>query len=153
MPVLHLSSSDARRLLKRVSGQVASVLDAMPKGHKYYATRTILDGEAFHSQGEATRYAWLKLRQRLGEIRGLARTTAFELHGCNLLTGELVVIGEYQCDFDYIDTKTGERVVEDWKGGETLPIAKWKMRHLKAEYGITVLENRKRPLVKRGRRR
>ena len=37
---------------------------------------------------------------------------------------------------------TGEEVVEDVKGGEATktPLYRWKKKHLKAEYGISIVE-------------
>lgn len=129
--VIRLTAAEGRKLLKD-----------QPRAHKYRAIPTVLDGQRFDSAGEAQRYAALKLQQRANLIRALATQVEFELHACDLATGELAVIGLFVADFNYIEVATGLRVVEDFKGMATLPLARWKMRHMKAEYGITVIEHR-----------
>lgn len=152
MALVRVSRSVAKRLASRGRGlslsDTQALLDVKDSPSKYHAQQTTLDGVRFDSRGESVRYAWLKLQARIGEIRNLTRQTEFTLHVCNLATGELTAIGNYRCDFDYIVAATGLRVVEDWKGMETLPLAKWKIKHLFAEYGIVVREERAKRLTR-----
>jgi len=52
------------------------------------------------------------------------------------LEGERPLVGYYEADFSYRN-KFGARVVEDVKGVVT-PLAHWKLRHFKAQYGFDV---------------
>lgn len=75
------------------------------------AERT-LDGIVFDSKGEMGRWAVLLLLQKSGEISCLSRQAHYSLevngiHICN-----------YIADFRYL-SKTGELIVEDWKGVKT----------------------------------
>jgi hypothetical protein len=105
---------------------------------KYRAIRTVVDGITFDSQAEAKRYGELKALEKAGAIRQLRCQVAFALSVRD------VKIGQYVADFVY-----DERIDQDWctrvedvKGAKTLPLARWKMKHLTAEYGITVREIR-----------
>lgn len=88
----------------------------------------------FDSYGEACRYASLLLLESVGKISDLRRQTRIKLHTVNQ-DGMKVKVGEYWPDFEYI--QDGERVVEDFKS-IMLDLAAWKLRHVKAEYGIDV---------------
>lgn len=103
------------------------------KRSKYGAQPTEVDGIRFHSKKEAEYYLTLKLREKAGEVRGLALQVPF------VLSVGAVSIGKYLADFVY-----EERIGQDWchrvkdtKGMDT-PLSKWKRRHVKAQYGIEV---------------
>lgn len=104
--------------------------------HKYGAKPTVVDGQRFASKAEAAEWARLELQRRAGLIVALETQPAFELHAPN---GE--VIGKYVADFR-VTNRDGEVRILDVKGMQTLPLAKWKQRHLKAEYGFVVEEIR-----------
>jgi hypothetical protein len=128
----------------RLSPKEAERLGIRSKGHhKYHAIRTAVDNVSFSSKAEALRYSWLKLRLRLGEISDLRIQPEYELHAINLDTGEMPVIGVLRLDFDYLEKGSDVRICEDVKGMGTLPLAKWKQRHLRMEYGLVVSEIRK----------
>lgn len=80
--------------------------------HKFGAKRTEVDGILFHSKAEATRYAELKILERLGKVRDIQLQPKFPLY-----VGS-VKIAVYIADFAYT-TEAGERVVEDVKGMKT----------------------------------
>jgi hypothetical protein len=113
---------------------------------KYGAERCEVDGIAFHSRAEARRFGELKLLEKAGEVSGLTCQPRFELHAPN---GE--VVGWFVADFSYWSLPangtetypTAVFVVEDVKGMASLPLAKWKHKHLRAEYGIHVQEIRR----------
>lgn len=125
----------------RSTGRSKRCTATSARGHKYHAVPTIVDGIRFASKAEARRYADLKMMEKAGLIVDLELQPAFDLHapqawmdGCNMKK-----IGKYIADFRYLDTKTGEVVVNDVKGVRT-PLYKWKKKHTEAEYGITITE-------------
>lgn len=102
---------------------------------KYGAVPTAIDGERFDSKKESKDWAALKLRERIGEISGLQRQVKIPL---NAEGGERV--GVYVADFVYLDRRLGgRRVIADSKGFRT-PLYRWKARHVKAQYGVEILE-------------
>ncbi len=104
---------------------------------KYGAVRTTVDNITFHSKGEAKRYQELRLLERAGEISNLELQPAFPL--CAPTPNDAMsTIWKYIADFAYIDKRTKAQVVEDFKGFDT-QLARWKRKHMEAEYGITVL--------------
>ncbi len=122
-----VSAAEGRKLLS----------DASRKAHKYHAKPCVVDGVRFDSKAESREYLRLRILQRNGFVSGLERQPAFELHAPN---GE--VLGKYVADFQYVETYGHRVVVSDVKGMKTLPLARWKQRHLRAEYGIVVEERR-----------
>ena len=108
---------------------------AMTYKSKYYNVKTrALDGTVFDSLKEARRWDELILLQRAGKITDLQRQVTYELIPAQYETyaryskrGEPLKEGlrlierkvEYIADFTYIDTETGELVVEDTKGVKT----------------------------------
>lgn len=97
--------------------------------------RRTVNGIVFDSLKEAKRWEFLRFREIAGTIRNLERQPKFDLH----VNG--VRIGSYSADFGYL-SNTGQMVVEDVKSPHTRkePMYRWKIKHLKAEYGIDVLE-------------
>ena len=103
--------------------------------NKYYNIKTkTTDGLVFDSLKEARRWEQLLLLQKAGEISNLERQVAYELlpnqyesyerfskKGERLKDGERLVEKKvvYYADFVYVDTKTGERIVEDSKSPAT----------------------------------
>lgn len=125
---------------------------AQKKPHKYHAQAVVVDGIRFASKAEARRYGELKLLQKTGEIRRLAVQPGFDLavHGVEFIpTGLPSLIGQYRGDFFYERLNKAqswgeaiwERVVEDVKSPATrTALYRWKVKHLKAQYGIDVRE-------------
>lgn len=114
------------------------------KRSKYGSVRTVVDGIKFHSRAEAWRYQELRLLEKSGEIRALELQPEFLLYvGLDLpidATRDPLKLGVYRGDFRYERRLIGagwHQVVEDVKGMDT-PLSKWKRRHVKAQYGITV---------------
>ncbi len=104
-----------------------------PKGNKYGARMTVVDGITFHSQREALRWRDLSLMQAAGEISDLQRQVRYPLRGAN---GDLVSVSgrtlSYVADFTYYDRATGRQVVEDVKGCQT-PVSKLKLSIMAAQ--------------------
>lgn len=106
------------------------------KVSKYHAVKTIVDGITFDSAKEARRYSELKLLEKAGEITDLELQPVYELHAPN---GER--LGSFLADFKY-RRRDGSQTIEDVKGMKTLALARWKQKHCRAEYAITVVEIR-----------
>lgn len=121
---------------------VQAVLQALQragKRNKYHAKAVRLDGIRHASSKEARRWHTLMLLLKAGKIRALVRQPEYELHAPS---GE--VLGLYRADARYEEPHGMDwrLVVEDTKGGKTLALARWKHKHMQAEYGITVREVR-----------
>lgn len=123
---------------------------AIPRGSKYHAQPTTVDGVRFASKKEARRYGELQVLVKIGEIEGLQLQPRFPCFVWRALTQQpgfivpRVYIGDYVADFRYwrrvpsIDGPVGE-VIEDVKGVKT-DLYRWKKKHVEAQYGITVRE-------------
>lgn len=85
----------------------------------------------FDSTGEAGRWATLCLLEGRGLISNLQRQVRFDLMAARQLEGRTVAakVGVYVADFVY--TRDGESITEDFKGALT-DIAHWKLRHMEA---------------------
>jgi hypothetical protein len=93
---------------------------------KYGAKSVTIDGIRFASRLEGNRYGELKLLERAGEISLLLPQYRFPLMAPNN-----EVVGFYVADFFY--EEDGKRVCEEAKGFWT-DLAKWKVKHFKAQY-------------------
>lgn len=88
---------------------------------KFGAKKICYKGETFDSKAEFRRWQELKLFERAGEIKDLKRQVKHELipaqydSNRNLLEKPIT----YRSDFEYVDLRTGEFVVEDVKGVRT----------------------------------
>jgi hypothetical protein len=114
----------------------------MRRPHKYGAIPTVVDGIRFDSKREAQRWQELQLLERSGEIADLNRQPVFSLHVMSNACLRRTHIGDYRADFQYRDVATGAVVTEDVKGMAGLPLYRWKVKHVKAEYGVDVVEVR-----------
>jgi hypothetical protein len=109
---------------------------------KYHAVATVVDGIRFASKAEARRYGELKLLEKAGEIRSLVLQPQYPLVALNEC-GDATPVGRYVADFAYERflwpgrSKECDTVVEDVKGVITA-LARWKIKHVKAQYGIDV---------------
>ena len=109
-----------------------------------YRNKPFVDehGIRWHSQGEARRYAELKLLERAGKIESLQRQVAFDLS----VAGSGGTVGRIIVDFVYLEN--GKRVCEDFKS-VTPALSAWKMKHFRLQYGIDILITRASNLRKR----
>lgn len=100
--------------------------------NKYGNHQVTVDGIKYDSADESRRHAFLKLLEKAGDISNLRYHVRFELipqitreEIVHLKTKDKVVTRVeqtaryYEADFVYIVNKTGEEIVEDFKGFET----------------------------------
>jgi hypothetical protein len=93
-------------------------IPSQKKKPKYHNVKTVVDGIAFDSKREATRYQYLKLLERKGEICCLKLQVPFELFPSQRIAGRVVERSwSYVADFTY--ETGGKLVVEDSKGVRT----------------------------------
>lgn len=128
----NFTATDVANLSKR--------LTVKAKPSKYHAQKTTVDGIVFDSKRESERYLELKALEKAGEIAHLVLQPVFMLYAPGVDFGTSVQLGRYIADFSY----EGEDglVVEDVKGMATLPLYRWKKKHVEAQYGIQVVEVR-----------
>lgn len=103
---------------------------------KYGNHKVTLDGYTFDSKREAARYGVLKLMEQQGEIEGL------EVHPVFHIVHNDMNICRYEGDFLYIDTDTGEEVLEDVKSPATQknPVYRLKKKLVKAFHNLDITE-------------
>lgn len=98
-----------------------------PRRNKYKAIKTPVDGILFDSMLEARGYEELKLFQAAKLIKDLETQIDIPLHVNEVL------IGNYRADYMFTHVKSGSVVVGEAKGQWT-DLAKWKWKHVQAEY-------------------
>ena len=87
---------------------------------KYRAVKTTIDGVTFASKKEAARYVELKLCEKYGVISNLELQPKYVLIGkFTTRSGEKIRELAYVADFRYVDSTTGDTIVEDVKGMKT----------------------------------
>jgi len=101
------------------------------KRHKYNAKPVIVDGRRFDSTLEGKFYASLKLRERAGEVQGLACQREYKI----IVNGKHV--RSYFADFTFWDTREDRFRVIDVKGKDT-PLSKFKRDLVEAIYGVRI---------------
>ena len=89
------------------------------KTNKYGNRKVLLDGYSFDSVKEANRYKELMMLQKCGEIDGLKLQPVYVLLDGFDYKGKRIRAIKYIGDFEYIESKTGEKVLEDTKGFKT----------------------------------
>lgn len=120
-----------------------STAPAVARGHQKYRNKKVRteDGLMFDSRAEYRHWQHLCWRLKAGEIRDLRRQVPFELAPGVLVAGRRRPPLRYFADFVWVDSATGEEVVEDVKGAST---DAWRIkRHLMMSvHGIAVREIR-----------
>ena len=112
-----------------------------PKKQSKFKNKPFWEGGIYwHSRREYERWLFLQARERAGEISELRRQVPFDLHANG------VKVGRYNADFSY---KLDERlVIEDvkakrragQKSATATALYQRSKRHLRAEYGIDIVE-------------
>lgn len=107
--------------------------------NKYGAKPQVVDGVRFDSKREFSRWEFLQIRQRRGEITKLERQVRYDLAPSVKLHGEKRRKPAlwYVADFRYFDVRHCEYVVEDAKGRDT-PVSRIKRHLMKSVHGIDV---------------
>jgi hypothetical protein len=109
----------------------------MPKKKaKYRNNKVVVDGIEFDSEKEAARYGVLKLRLKAGDIGMLQLQVVYDLN----VNGKRVC--RYIADFQYIETATGNTIVEDVKSVATrkVPVYRLKKKLMKQIHNIEIRE-------------
>lgn len=86
---------------------------------KYGNRKVLLDGYSFDSVKEANRYKELMMLQKCNEIHGLKLQPVYVLLDGFDYKGKRIRAIKYIGDFEYIESKSGEKVLEDTKGFKT----------------------------------
>ena len=100
---------------------------------KYKNRPTVVDGVRFSSMKEASRYGYLKIRERIGEIEALELQPRFKI----VVNGALICT--YVGDFRYYERHSGRSIVEDVKGVRT-PVYKLKKKLMSSVLGVEIIE-------------
>lgn len=100
---------------------------------KYSNKKVLIDGITFDSMKEANRYRELKLLEKVGEISNLVLQPVYVLLESFEYKGEKIRAIKYIGDFEYIEVKTGNKVLEDTKGFKTKDYL-IKVKLLKSKY-------------------
>lgn len=108
----------------------------MKRPPKYRNTKVQTDEGSFDSVKEYRRWCDLKLMQRAGEIHDLKRQVDFPM----VVNGQLVCT--YRADATYVETSSGEYVVEDVKSPITRkePVYRIKAKLAAAIHNIKIRE-------------
>jgi len=126
---------------------------AAPKS-KYGAKPMVVGGIRFDSTKEARRYSELRLLEKAGQIAGLETQPKFPIDVVQLWRDglwtwatskkdppEIVQCGVFTADFRYVETDTGQVVIEDVKSGPTKTTAyRLRKRLVEAIHGVTISE-------------
>lgn len=103
--------------------------------NKYHAIKTTVDGITFDSKRESIRYRELTLLQRGNVIRDLQMQVPFPI----VVNGKKICV--YIADFQYVEVKSGEIVVEDVKSLPTkTPVYRLKKKLVESLYGVKIME-------------
>ena len=107
-------------------------LPVIKKKSKYNNQPVDFDGKRFDSTGECTRYILLRMLETSGEIKDLQHHfPVYELNSGGTYSYK------YEPDFTYTEIKTGEFIVEDFKGKITAEFKK-KQKLMMEIYGIII---------------
>ena len=110
-------------------------LKAVGPKHKYFATRTEVDGIWFDSKAEGKKYSELVILQRVGKIANLKVHPVFPI-----IVNEIKIC-DFIPDFSFMDLEKGEPVILDVKSRPTLtPMYRLKKKLFIALYRRTVTE-------------
>jgi hypothetical protein len=113
------------------------------RANKYHAEVCTVDGIRFDSKKEARRYQELKILAAAGEITALELQPAFPITVVELWRDEArqVACGRFRADFRYVETASGEVVIEDAKSEATKTTAyRLRKRLVEAIHGVTIRE-------------
>lgn len=110
-------------------------LAAAKKLPKYRNVKTVVDGRTYDSKAEARRAQELLWREQAGEITNLEAQPVYPI----VVNGRHIC--DYRADFRYVETATGQTVIEDVKSGPTkTPTYRLKKKLVRAVHGIEITE-------------
>lgn len=110
------------------------------KKTKYANKKTVIDGIAFDSKGEASRYFFLKDLERAGKISNLRRQVKFVLAPAVKIEGEKRKRPELSYYADFVYLENGLEVVDDFKSPITQKLSTFRIKQhlMKTVHGIDV---------------
>jgi hypothetical protein len=108
------------------------------KKSKYRAIKTVVDGIAFDSKGEAARYCELKLLLKSCDIKNLRLQVKYDIVPSVIINGRKKPAVRYIADFVY--EQGGITIVEDFKGRIT-PVYSLKRHLMKHVHNIDIFES------------
>lgn len=108
------------------------------KRAKFNNSKVEYEGMIFDSKKEYNRYRELLLLLKAGEIGMLKRQVKYVLIEKNETERECA----YFADFEYLDSKTGKRIVEDTKSEATKKLSTYilKRKLMKSKFNIEIKE-------------
>jgi hypothetical protein len=101
---------------------------------KYRNKKIIVDNITFASYAEFGRYRYLKMLEKIGEIKNLTLQPKFDF----TLPNVKKKLFTYIADFEYTD-KNNNHTIEDVKGFKT-PLYRLKKKLIEAQYNIKITE-------------
>ena len=129
-------------MTERISYREARKLLAKPpkKPSKYRNASFWQDGVFWHSKKEYQHWLILLARERAGEISELKRQVPFDLHANGVKVGRYNADFSFQCDGHLVvqDVKAARRTGK--RSATTTALYQRSKRHLRAEYGIDIVE-------------
>lgn len=133
----------AELLATHTRNRAAGAPRSRPGSHQKYGNQRVTDEQGLKFDSKAEHRHWLHLAAlaNAGKIMDLRRQVPFELAPAVVIQGRKKRALRYIADFVYVDSETGEQVVEDVKGAST---DVWRLkRHLMVSvHGIEVREIR-----------
>lgn len=133
----------AELLATHTRNRAAGAPRSRPGSHQKYGNQRVTDEQGLKFDSKAEHRHWLHLQAlaKSGQITQLRRQVVFELAPAVVIQGRKKRALRYIADFVYVDSETGEQVVEDVKGAIT---DVWRLkRHLMVSvHGIEVREIR-----------
>lgn len=136
-----MTEEEYAAFIERGKARAATAPEPQKKPSKYHNKKVQTEDGTFDSKWELTCWQRLKMMERGGAISGLQRQVVFELIPSAILDTRKLPAVKYVADFVY--QKDGQQVVEDAKGGESLPEYKLKRRLMWWIHKIKVVEVRK----------
>ena len=112
---------------------------------KFHSRATVVDGIKFPSRLEADRYLQLRMLKQAGEISDLKLQPEFQIFKgyVDPETGAKHKSRFYVADFQYLDLRSHQVIVEDTKGVET-EVFRLKWEFVQSEYPDFVFVKLKR---------
>lgn len=135
--------SAAELLATHTRNRVAGAPRSRPGVHQKYGNQRVTGEQGLEFDSKAEHRHWLHLAAlaKAGKIMDLRRQVPFELAPAVVIQGRKKRALRYIADFVYVDSETGEQVVEDVKGAVT-DVWRIKLHLMMSVHGVEVKEIR-----------